>query len=227
MGAITSDTPTSRTIAGYVIHSIMINIISILPLLMYSLLSSYMSTLAALLLAAILPLLDTIVRVVRRQHLNVFALLVLIGIGLNIGLIVADGHDRLLLVRESLLTGLFGIGFTVSVFLERPLGFYLARHLSAGNNSAKRQEWERYWQYPVFRYGIRRVSMNWGTGLILEAVVRVFLAFTLPVTSFLLVSPFIQWGLYAMLTGWTIWYANEMQRYSARHLQYKPRTAMG
>jgi hypothetical protein len=43
----------------------------------------------------------------------------------------------------------------------------------------------------------------WGLGLVFEAAVRFWLAFDWPVEQFLAISPFISYGIYFSLMGWT------------------------
>jgi hypothetical protein len=43
----------------------------------------------------------------------------------------------------------------------------------------------------------------WGLGLVFEAALRFWLAFAWPVEQFLAISPFISYGIYFSLMGWS------------------------
>ncbi|XLM21574.1 hypothetical protein MKD33_05940, partial [Chromobacterium piscinae] len=55
------------------------------------------------------------------------SMMVLLGIALSLLAMLLGGGEKMLLLRESLLSGLFGVAFLLSLLLPRPLVFYLAR----------------------------------------------------------------------------------------------------
>ena len=56
---------------------------------------------------------------------------------------------------------------------------------------------------PSFRNAIRFSNVVWGLGFVLEAGVRTYLVFTLSIEQFLIASPVVFYGFYAVLLGWS------------------------
>ncbi|HYW77257.1 MAG TPA: VC0807 family protein [Gammaproteobacteria bacterium] len=170
------------------------------------------SSFTALVCSAIPPTLESCWSVLRRRRLDVMAALVVTSIVLGLGLMVLSSHARLLLVRESLVTGALGAGFLASLLLPRPLIFYVAREMAAGNNAQLLRRWQARWTQRSFRRGMRLMTLVWGAGLLLEAAIRVTMAESMSITHFLAVSPFVQYGISAALIAWTVGYAKRMKR---------------
>jgi hypothetical protein len=116
-------------------------------------------------------------------------------------------------VRESFFTAAFGIAYLVSLPFPKPLAFYFARYFMAGN-SPERIAWvDALWeQNPHFRSGLRRIGLIWSFGLLLEAAVRFYLVFTLTVQQFLAVSPFVLYGITAILIVVTMVIGRRMRK---------------
>ncbi|UGA39025.1 hypothetical protein JOS77_05000 [Chromobacterium haemolyticum] len=65
----------------------------------------------ALMFSALPPVLWSVVELLRFRRVDALSLLVLLGIGLSLLAMLLGGDARLLLLRESLITGLIGCGF--------------------------------------------------------------------------------------------------------------------
>ena len=64
----------------------------------------------------------------------------------------------------------------------------------------------------MFRHGMRVSTAVWGVSFLLEAVVRTYLVFTLTIPQFLIISPFIFYGMFAAVMTWTIYYSRGMRK---------------
>src|SRR5690348_7635310 len=84
---------------------------AIIPIACYYLSKAYISQseLTALLIATTFPILKSIYDLACRHEINPVAILVLLGIVTSIGALFISGDPRVLLVRESLFTGSFGL----------------------------------------------------------------------------------------------------------------------
>ncbi|UTH74859.1 VC0807 family protein [Chromobacterium sp. IIBBL 290-4] len=140
-----------------------------------------------------------------RSHKRVDALsmLVLAGIGLSLLALLLGGDERVLLMRESLLTGLFGTAFLLSLLLPRPLVFYLARATMERSRDDGREHCENLWRQAPFRKGIRLMSAMWGAGLLSEMALRAWLVSWWPVERCLLILPWLGYGVAAVLVSAT------------------------
>ncbi len=196
-------------VAFQVTRTLLIN--GLAPYLIFAVLKGQVSDFLALVLSAVPPLLESLWTLIRRRRLDVMAALVLGGIALGLILMMIGGEARLLLVRESLVTGLIGLVFLGSLLLRRPLIFYLAREMSVGSDADAIALWDRRWQRRSFRNGMQIMTLAWGAGLALEAALRVDMAETLSIQTFLAVSPFVQYGITGGLIAWNVWYARQMK----------------
>jgi intracellular septation protein A len=152
--------------------------------------------LQGLLLASAIPLANAAWTLFRRRRLDPLSgiLLAAIVVGGAVGVLVND--PRVLLVKDSIVTGAIGLGFLVTLLTPRPLLVSFATALSG--DSPERLE------TPQARAAIHRLSIIWGLALLVEAVVRVGLSFILEPTELMAVSPVLAIGVFGGLTLWTL-----------------------
>lgn len=199
------------TVIG-VIYSIVVN--AILPFVIYTALKNYthVSDLTALFASGVPPMLDTLVGIVRKHRVDLIAGMVLFGIVISIILVLLGGSPRLYLVRESFFTGAFGLAYLVSLLFSRPLSFYFARHFATGNSGGNVEWFNQLWQYPSFRHGMYVMTVVWGVVFLAEMLIRIYLVFTLSIPQFLIVSPFIFYGMFVGVMLWTMRYSRQMRQ---------------
>jgi len=186
----------------------------LLPWLIYRYTQQHYGETRALILSSIPPLLWSGVELLRFKRVDAVSLMVLVGILLSLGAMALGGDARMLLMRESLASGAVGLAFLLSLLGPRPLLFYLARateaRKAAGADAARR--FDDLWQRdPAFAKSMTLMSLVWGLGLLGETGLRAWFAWTWPVERFLLVSPFISYGIYGALAVWTYWYVKRMR----------------
>lgn len=81
----------------------------------------------ALAVAALFPIGKSAFELAYHRQLDPISILVLLGIAADSVALLFGGSPRLLLVRESLITGVFGLACFSSLLWPRPLMFYFAR----------------------------------------------------------------------------------------------------
>jgi hypothetical protein len=114
--------------------------------------------------------------------------------------VISLGSDpKVYLVRESFFTAAFALAYLVSLPFPKPLAYYFARQFVAGNTQEGIARFEQMWQRPIFRRILRLIGLYWSIGLLLEAALRFYLVSTLSVQQFLFVSPFVFYGMTALL----------------------------
>jgi hypothetical protein len=179
-----------------------------IPLLLYNALSGHgVPALTALAIAAIPPALDGLVGVVRRRRIDLIAALALAGIAITVVAILLGGTPRLLLIRESFLTGALGVACFASLLLvPRPLMFYFGRYFETGDDPVKVAAFNAQWQYPYFRHVVRLITVVWGVAYTGEFLLRVVMVSTLPIPVVLAVSPLILIGISVATLFWTFAY---------------------
>lgn len=101
---------------------------------------------------------------------------------IGIGVALVAGSPRFLLAKEAWVTGVAGAWFLTNARGNRPLAFLFARPLLEGRRPFTSESWDSLWtRLPRFRRVWRVSSVIWGLGLVLDAGIRVTIAYTLPV----------------------------------------------
>jgi hypothetical protein len=153
--------------------------------------SLYIALLASASISAITALVSYWRGTGRQSFAPVMLALALAGFGVAL----ITGSDRFMLARESVLTAIVGAWFLSSIWKERPLTYVFTRPLLEGRFGTEGRAWEPIWERePHFRRIWRVSSLMWAVALFIDAILRVVIAYTLPVNS----VPISQTGL--MLT---------------------------
>jgi hypothetical protein len=185
----------------------------LLPWLAYKLAAPRWGEAGGLIASAVPPVLWSIVELARFRRVDALSVIVLIGIALSIGAMALGGSPRMLLLRESLVSGAIGVAFLFSLLTPRPLIFYLARATIARETAGGAERLNNLWhENPSFAASMRIMTAIWGAGLTCETTLRAWMAWTWPIERFLVISPVIGYGIYGALLAWTLWYRKAMQR---------------
>ncbi|SHG62644.1 VC0807 family protein [Streptoalloteichus hindustanus] len=147
----------------------------------------------------------------RRRSLDVFAgfLLTVFGVGLVLSFVTGD--DKFLLVKDSFGTIVAGLLFLGSCFVGRPLIFHAAKRLRA-QTPEQAAEWDGRWaNEPAFRRTFLVLSAGWGLGLLVEALVRIPLVYTLSTDVMAGLSHVLFIAVMALLFVWNVWYIRRVQ----------------
>ncbi|HEY7060400.1 MAG TPA: VC0807 family protein [Chloroflexota bacterium] len=189
--------------------SLLLNVV--VPVVVYRLLDSRgVAALPALMATALGPVVGILFGWTRTRRLDVIGAISLIFIAVGMATSFLSADPLFFLIKESFLTGLFGlVCFASLALLPRPLMFYIGRQFVAGDNPALAARFDTYWQYPLFRAAQRRITMAWGVAYVVEAGVRVLLALTLPISIFLVVSPLLAMAVTVAMIAWTFAYSRQ------------------
>ncbi|VVD28127.1 VC0807 family protein [Paraburkholderia dioscoreae] len=184
----------------------------LLPWLAYRLALPHLGETGALIASAVPPILWSLVELVRFRRVDALSVMVVSGIVLSVAAMALGGSPRMLLLRESLVSGAVGVVFLLSLPMRRPLIFYLARATVAREMEGGAARFETLWQErPALVAAMRLMTLVWGVGLTGETALRAWMALTWPIERFLVVSPFTGYGIYGGLTLWTLWYRKTMR----------------
>jgi hypothetical protein len=176
----------------------------------------------ALSIAAIFPLVDSVVGVLRTRRADLIAVLALLGIAVSLVGVALGGDPRIILIRESFLTGALGIACFGSLFLPRPLMFYFGRQFVAGDDPAKLAAWNAAYAIPAVQRVHRLITIVWGFAYAGEFALRVIMVFTLPPAVVLALSPIILGGITILTIAWTFAYARRARERGRRYLGRDP-----
>lgn len=132
----------------------------------------------ALIAGTALPLLRVGTSLILRRRVSTATLftLVLIAVGTLIGLMTADA--RLLMARESYLTGVVGLWILLSLLWSRPLIFTATVGFMPPPAA---EEWHRSWETSgPFRRAMRGMTWAFGLAFLIDSAARVVMSYTLP-----------------------------------------------
>jgi hypothetical protein len=180
---------------------------ALLPYLIYTFLSPHTSQLNALIASSLPPVLSNIVSLIRARKLDAIGLIVFLGIIVSIVAIFLGGDPRILLVRESLVTGVLGIVCFVSLLFPKPLMYYISSHFVP-----KEVNFSYLWQFASFRRYMYSVTIIWGIFFVGEFTLKVFLVYTLPISVTVGLMPAIYYILLTLMIVWTMWYSNTIRK---------------
>lgn len=182
----------------------------ILPWAAYTLAHPHWGDSGGLLASAAPPLAWSVWELARFRKLDVLSLFVLAGIALSLLALVLGGDARLLLIRESMISGLIGLIFLVSLTSQKPLIYHLARAAQNRRSGAQQESQDVLWQDGAIRTALRLMTLVWGLALSGEALLRIWLAWQWPVERFLIVTPLISYGLIGAIALWSFWFGRRI-----------------
>jgi hypothetical protein len=86
-----------------------------------------MSEVMRLMVAGVFPAAHSVIGIARRRSLDIVAVIVIVGISVSIVATFVGGDPKLLLIRESFVTGALGLLGLSSMLWKRPLMFHIGR----------------------------------------------------------------------------------------------------
>lgn len=139
----------------------------------------------ALILAGTPTIIAIGIRSIRQRKVGALGLFVLIVLAGSVVLSFVTGSPRFLLAKEGWFTGAIGVAFLVSLRFRRPVAFSFARTMIEPTPVTTRLRpdlWDEIWDADAtFRRIWRTATVLWGVGMTTDAIVRVVIAYALPV----------------------------------------------
>ena len=145
---------------------------------------------------------------VRRWRVEMMAVFTLSLMVVGTLLTLVTGDPRVLLIRDSWLTAAVGVWMLVTLFTRRPFMMAASRGIVIAKVGEKGlTAWEARWdEDAAFRHHFRLVTAVWGAGLLLDAVLRAVLVYTIPLDAFPLVSTLLLMVIIVGLCVFNYWY---------------------
>ncbi|MEC3981344.1 VC0807 family protein [Amycolatopsis sp. H20-H5] len=143
-----------------------------------------LSTTASLGWGSVLPMARVVWGLAKQRRVNSFSALILASnvVALLLGLLVGD--PRLMLAKDSGVSGLIAITVLATAFFGRPMMTAGLKPWVTKGNAAKSAAWDRLAaNSAAFRRHERLFSVIWGVSLLTECVARVIGAYTLPIDT--------------------------------------------
>lgn len=227
MQPATAPMQATRPPIGNIVWGIVLN--AIFPVILYKLSLHYISSseFTALVIAATFPLGKSAFDLIRHHQLDPIAVVVLLGMIASGIAMLFGGSPRLLLVRESMFTGAFGLACFASLLMPRPMMFYFARYFIAGAAPERQARFNLSWQLPEVRFCHRLITTVWGCVFVGELILRIILIYELPAALVLIISPILIGVLTIFTMIWAFSYGHRVRlRALARFDQLERQTAL-
>ena len=160
--------------------------------LYYGLRSAGAGIVPSLIAGTAAPAGSAIVQAIRHRRIDALAVTVVILLVLSAGVSVLAGSPRFLLAKDAVLTAVWGTWFLLSLRDRRPLTFRFTRPLLEGHrifdprtrtwSAPIERSWDELWELvPRFRRMWQVTTVIWAAAFLLDAAVRVVMAYALPV----------------------------------------------
>jgi hypothetical protein len=173
------------------------------PIIVFTVLTRLgVSTLWALIPGGLAPALNNLRVWLKSGRLEPLGIIVIGFLLIGTLASIISGSVFFVLIKESFLTGTFGVICLGSLLASRPLMFYINRQFAAGDDPVLLEWWNGLWRYDDFRAGIRFVTAVWGFAYLIEALLRVALALVLPPARVVVLSPVMAFGVLIALIVW-------------------------
>ncbi|MBT2478246.1 VC0807 family protein [Streptomyces sp. ISL-94] len=201
----------AATALGWIL-TIGLNVVA--PIITYNTLTEdhNWSEFSALLLSGAWPVLDSAISVAWRRKLDEFAVVTLVFLVITAIVSLVGAHSaRALLIKDSGVTGLFGVLCLATLLAARPLMFYFGRKFATDGTPESTAWWNGLWQYEGFRTTMRTMTLVWGVAYIAEALVRIGLTYVLDTKTMVALSPIMIYGVLGCLGVWTALYGKRSQ----------------
>ncbi len=208
-------TRTSIAVAA----SIFVN--AVVPYIMYRGLEPlYPSgSLTPLLASTIFPFLALSFGILRKRMVDTIALISLVEITISIVVTVVASDIRLALTARALQGTLTGLFFLATIWVRRPLLYYVARQFVAANSPSIVSGFDASNRADGGRT-FNRLTAVWGIGTILISLVNIWMAQNAGPATYLLLAPIIGIGGNVAMISFTIRYASTRFRaLAARRLR--------
>jgi len=184
-----------------------------LPYLIFDLTQPHIGEIRALLASSAPPILWSILEFVRARRVDAVSVLALLGIVLSLLAFIGTGSAQFLQLREKLVTVLIAAIFLGSAAIGRPVIYELAKAgLARANDHAEVARFETLRNEVFFKSSMTIMTLVWGFGLLFDAVLSIVLVFTVPVRTYLVVSPILGYATMGSLVLWNIWFAKKRRR---------------
>lgn len=175
-----------------------------MPIILFNLLTHYhVPVLWALVAGGLSPAFNNLRIWIKSRRLEPLGIIVITFLAVGTAVSLISGSVFFALIKDSFLTGTFGVICFASLFAKRPLLFYIVRQFVAGNDPVRIDWWNGLWQIAEFRRGMRFVTAVWGAAYMTEALARVGFALMLSPGQVVAISPIMGFSVLIVLIAWT------------------------
>jgi hypothetical protein len=140
------------------------------------------------------PVLSNLHAWLKSRRLDPIGLLIIASMGGGVAASIISGDIGSRIVSDALLNGAWGAAFLISLFVGKPIIFYLIRAVVAGDDASRMQAWNGLWRYAAFRTAMRFISATWCAVYFAEVLIELGLAHALTANTVLTIAPLMNLG---------------------------------
>ncbi|MFF4364737.1 VC0807 family protein [Streptomyces sp. NPDC001594] len=141
---------------------------------------------------------------VRQRRVDPFALFLLFLFGAGLALSFTSGGARFILAKDSAQSAVAGLVLLGSCAVRRPLAYHAALRFARQAGTRQAAEFQARADTPTMRARWRRVTLVWGTTLLIDASLRIAAVYLLPITVASNVSQLLMFTFIGALVLWTV-----------------------
>ena len=150
----------------------------------YGLRAAGVSTWLALVVGSALAVPWIVYGIIRKRRVDVTAAFTLTLLLVGAVMSAVTGDPRVLLVRDSWIGALLGVWILGTLATQRPFIMATSRAIVVAKiGEAGADAWEARWIDAAFRHHVRVLTAIWGVVFLGDAIVRVVLAYALPLDA--------------------------------------------
>jgi hypothetical protein len=144
---------------------------------------------------------------VRKREFDGLAAAMALIFAVGLGLTALTGDNRLVVLKDSVISGVTGLAILGASLAGRPAFYQIARRF-AGTTPEKKARIEHLWEtQPAYRRTLSALSLGAGIACLIEALVRTVLVYLLPIDVMVGLSQVLQIVVIVLLVGWILWYS--------------------
>ncbi|MFE4862391.1 VC0807 family protein [Streptomyces sp. NPDC056670] len=141
---------------------------------------------------------------VRQRRIDPFALFLLFLFGASLALSFTSGGARFILAKDSAQSAVAGLVLVGSCAVRRPLAYYAAQRFARQAGTRQAAEFDAMADTSTMRARWRRVTLVWGTTLLIDASLRIAAVYLLPIKVASNVSQLLMVAFVGGLVLWTV-----------------------
>lgn len=206
---LTVEVPREVSGEGFSLRSVLPTLVfdALLPYLIFRLARGFepgMSEVGALVASALGPAAYGLYEIGHKRRIDIIGAVVLIGMVITVLASFVGGSAKVILIRESFVTGALGLVCLLSLLWARPLMFYVGRQFTVGQDTVEIEKFNMLWRRPDARRVFRFLTVIWGLAWVGEFFLRVVLVQMLSVAQALVIGPIVLNAITLGLIIWTI-----------------------
>jgi len=207
--------PTKPNIRLAILHLVIVNVV--LPLVIYSIAKNHTTEVVALTLSGIPPALDALYSIIRNKRIDIISSVTVLAIVLSVVVASLTNDAKLILVKDSFMTLVLGTTYLVSMVVGKENLIWHYNRQFAGTSPEAQAHLDELWQKEPVRTATKFMCLVWGIGLIFEAILRIVLIYSLPISTMAYLSPILITVVLGSLAVWNALYVKLLLRRKAAY----------